>query len=87
MGLFDFLFGRRGGERNAERNGASHETAIVVGSVGEEYVWMQRHYPGFKPVRQALHETAGKHYDELTWRNAKGEEIVVYFDISGFFGR
>lgn len=83
MGLLDFLFGRRGGGRD----GSSPEKAIVVGSVGEEYAWMQRHCPGFQPGMQALHEIDGKPYDVLTWRNAAGEERTVYFDISRFFGR
>ena len=59
----------------------------MVGSVGEEYEWMQRHHPGFHPEGQALQQIDGKPYDVLTWRNPRGEERVVYFDISGFFGR
>lgn len=83
MGLLDFFFGRGGGDRD----GSSPEKAVVVGSVGEEYAWMQRHHPGFRPAMQALQEIEGKPYDVLTWRNDKGEERIVYFDISGFFGR
>ena len=59
----------------------------MVASVGEEYAWMQRHYPGFQPGMQALQTIDGKPYDVLTWRNEKGEERTVYFDISRFFGR
>jgi hypothetical protein len=83
MGLFDFLFGRG----KAARDGSSPERAVVVGSIGEEYAWMQRHYPGFKPGMQALQDIDGKPYDILTWRNDRGEERIVYFDISSFFGR
>jgi hypothetical protein len=82
MGLLDFLFGRRG----ADRDGSSPEKAIVVGSVGEEYAWMQRHNPGFQPEMQSLQHIEGKPYDVLTWRNDNGEERTVYFDISEFFG-
>ncbi|MCI0460519.1 MAG: hypothetical protein L0Z62_26495 [Gemmataceae bacterium] len=82
MGLLDFLFGRRGGDRD----GSSPDKAIVVGSIGEEYAWMQRHCPGFQPGMQALQEINGKSYDVLTWHNEKGEERTVYFDISRFFG-
>jgi len=83
MGLLDWLFGRRGGHRD----GSSPEQAIVVGSVGEEYAWMQRHCPWFQPGTQSLEQIEGKPYDVLTWRNDQGEERTVYFDISRFFGR
>ncbi len=83
MGLLDFLFGRRGGVRD----GSSPDNAIVVGSIGEEYAWMQRHCPGFQPGMQTLQEIKGKSYDVLTWHNEQSEERTVYFDISSFFGR
>jgi hypothetical protein len=83
MGLLDFLFGRRGGDRD----GSSVEKAVVVGSVAEEYAWMRRHCPGFRPREQRLQEIDGKAYDVLIWENDHGEERTVYFDISGFFGR
>ena len=90
MGLFNFLFGRRDGGRD----GSSAEKAIIVGSVGEEYQWMQRHCPGFRPGMQALQagmqalqEIEGKPYDVLPWRNDRGEERTVYFDISRFYGQ
>jgi hypothetical protein len=81
MGLLDFLFGGR----DDGRDGSSPEKAIVVGSIAEEYAWMQRHCPGFHPGMQALSEIDGKPYDVLTWRNDRGEERTVYFDISRFF--
>ncbi len=81
MGLLDRLVGGGG------RDGSSPEKAVVVGGVGEEYAWMRRHCPGFRPEQQSLQEIAGKPYDVLTWRNERGEERTVYFDISGFFGR
>jgi hypothetical protein len=82
MGLFSFLFGGGGGTA-----GATPETAIVVGSVAEEYQWMARNCPGYQPSMQALQHIQGKPYDVLTWRNARGDERVVYFDISRFYGR
>ena len=83
MGLFDFLSGRA----SAGGDGSSAEQAVIVNSVGEEYQWMQRHFPGFTPAKQSLEEIAGKHYDVLTWHNDRGEKRTVYFDISGFYGR
>lgn len=84
MGLLDFLFGRRWG---GDRDGSCAEKAIVVAGVGEEYAWMQCHHPGFRPRMQALQHIRGKPYDVLTWHNDRGEQVVVYFDISRFFGR
>lgn len=83
MGFFDFLFGRRGGDRD----GSKPETAIVVNSVGEEYQWLQRNCPGFSFVSQALQQIDGKPYDVLKCRNARGDERSIYFDISRFFGK
>jgi hypothetical protein len=83
MGLLSFLFGRR----RSDRDGSSPEKAVAVGSIAEEYAWMQRHCPGFLPEMQSLQEIDGKPYDVLTWRNAKGETRTVYFDISGFYGK
>ena len=83
MGMFDWLVGR--GDSAAE--GSSPGKAIAVGSIGEEYTWMQQNCPGFKPGRHALQEIDGKPFDVLTWQNDRGEERTVYFDISAFFGK
>lgn len=83
MGLFDFLFGRRG----QGRDGSSPGKAIVVGSVAEEYQWLQRHCPGFRLEMQSLQEIDGKPFDVLTGQDGSGEKRAFYFDISGFFGR
>jgi len=74
----------RGG---GDRDGSTPEKAIMVQNIGEEYQWMQRNCPGFTPGMQALSEINGKPYDVLTWRNGRGDQRTVYFDISSFFGR
>jgi len=80
MNIFDFLFGRGG-----DRDGSSPERAIMVNNVAEEYSWMRSRYPGLQPGTQALTKVDGIPYDVLTWRNDKGDERVVFFDISKFF--
>lgn len=80
MGLLDRLLSQGGGD------GSSPAQAVVVGSVAEEYAWVQRRCPGFQPQMQALQQIDGRPYDVLTLRNAKGEERKVYFDISRFYG-
>ncbi len=81
MGLLDFLFRRGGG-----RAGSSPEKAVILRGVSEEHQWMARNHPGFVPEAQALQEIEGKPYDVLTWRDERGEERTVYFDISAFLG-
>jgi hypothetical protein len=82
MGLFSWLFGGNGGG-----DGSSPAQAVIVGSVGEEYAWVQRNCPGFQVQMQSLSHIDGKPYDVLKVRNAQGEERSVYFDISPFFGK
>lgn len=67
--------------------GSSPADAIIVGSVKEEYDWMLRNCPGFRPELQSLQFVHGKPYDVLTWGNKDGDKRTVYFDISGFFGK
>ena len=81
MGLLGWLFGRRSSD------GSSAGQAVVVGSVGEEYAWMQEHCQEFQPQMQSLQEIDGRPYDVHTLRNARGEERTVYFDISRFYGK
>ncbi|MCE9548104.1 MAG: DUF4919 domain-containing protein [Planctomycetia bacterium] len=93
MGLLDFLFRRgRGVSQGSASDGSTPdgctpENAIVVQSIAEEYQWMQRHLPGYRPVSQALSDFSGTPMDVLTWANARGQQRVVYFDISAFFGK
>jgi hypothetical protein len=80
-------FGRLFGGGDSGRDGSSPSKAVPVGSVAEEYEWMRRHYPGFRPRQQSLQEVDGKPLDALTWFNERGEEVTAYFDISSFFGQ
>jgi hypothetical protein len=83
MGVFDGLFGRGG----SGPDGSCHSKAITVGSIGEEYAWMQQNCPGFQPGMQSVQEIDGKPFDVVTWQNGRGEERTVYFDISAFYGK
>ena len=80
MGWLDFFFGRRSGD------GSSAAQAVVVDGIAEEYQWVRANCPGFAVHRQSLQQIDGRPYDVLTLRNEQGEERVVYFDISRFFG-
>jgi hypothetical protein len=41
----------------------------------------------FLPAKQSLQEIECRPYDVLTWRNARGNERTVYFDVSRFHGK
>ena len=81
MGLMSWLFGKHGGDESPAAQ------AVVVGSVSEEYAWIQRNCPGFKVRMQSLQQIDGKPFDVLKIQNEQGEERTVYFDISSFFGK
>lgn len=83
MGILNWILGHR----QAAGDGSSPDTAIGVGSVGEEYAWVGRHCPGFALEMQALLFDGGKPFDVLSLRHADGRERKVYFDISRFYGR
>jgi hypothetical protein len=55
--------------------------------VPAEYAWLHRHYPGYKRGTQALIDCDGHPTDRLTFTTAEGKEVVIYFDISDFFGK
>jgi hypothetical protein len=82
MGLFNFLFGRRGGGP-----GSSAENAIVVDSVEDEYIWLAQHYSQFTLVQQSLSQMGDKHYDVMRIRTGSGEEKDIFFDVTSFFGK
>ena len=67
------------------KNGTSAHNAIMVGSVSDEYDWIEQNYPDCIVVRQRLTSIEGMPFDILTLWSANGDEQDVYFDISGFF--
>ena len=77
----------------SQLDGSSAEKAIVIhansetAGVSEEYRWLKKQYPGYTLKGQGLAPINGKSYDVLTITTADGVEKVVYFDITGFFGK
>jgi|SRR5688572_15665038 hypothetical protein len=72
---------------STDRDGSTVEKAIPVKSVGAEYDWIKKTYPGSQVTQQALINKGKKHYDLLTFTTSSGETKQVYFDISSFFGK
>lgn len=67
-----------------EGDGGSPETAFVVGSVAEEYRIVRD--LGLEMILQELRHQDERSFDVLTCRDASGNERIVWFDISQFFG-
>ena len=78
---------------NDDRDGLSKENAIILKAnteqegVAAEYKWVRQHYPGYQLKSQSA-ELSGKiKYDILKIDTAKKEDLTLYFDITGFFGK
>lgn len=73
-------------------DGSSFEKAVVITGaknsmegVPAEGKWLRKKYGNYEKLKQGLIQHEGKFYDVITIRTKKGKEVVVYFDISGFF--
>lgn len=65
---------------NDSGDGKTMETAFVVISVDEEYVWFN--YMGLRMANQSLVEDKGHHYDKMTATDPKtGQPVSFYFNI------
>jgi hypothetical protein len=73
--------------KNSKNDGLSFETAIKVKDVKEEYIYVRNNCEKCQMLGQSLLQHEGKAYDRLNLKNANGEEISFYFDISSFFGK
>ena len=74
-------------------DGSSPEQAVDLSSahsetegIQAEHAWLEQHYPGARMKQQDLiiHPQA---MDRITIELPSGEERVIYFDISSFFGK
>jgi len=79
-------------------SGKSMEDAIIIleasnnlEGIAAEYTYLQNTYgrkdQDWKLIRQSLNHSGAKHYDEMRIRLATGETIIIYFDITSFYGR
>lgn len=79
--------------KTKDYDGSCFKNAIVIEATNEtdgvraEYIWLAKHYPGYKTNKQSLLQDNGKYYDLLNITTASGEEKDFYFDINSFFGK
>ena len=75
-----------------DQEGSSYTNAVFITEkteskgVDAEYKWLREHYPGYKLNKQSLGHSGGKPYDLMYIKTSSGEEKIIYFDISNFFG-
>lgn len=78
---------------SSEKDGSSYENAIVIKAKNEmegvkkEYEILAKMFPNYKPKSQGLSSKNGKEYDRITIITSDGNEKVIYFDITNFFGK
>lgn len=68
-----------------DRDGKSPATAWQVISVDEEYFIMG--VMGYRPGMQALVNQDGRVFDRMDVTDRDGKQLVLWFDITAFFGR
>ena len=73
-------------------DGSTIEKAIVISDctdiegVDQEYILLKSIFGQFKTIQQTLLNENNKMYDKLEI-DVEGERIVVFFDITDFFGK
>ncbi len=74
------------------RDGSSVDNAIIISDctngegVKQEYIEVRKRFGEYRLIRQVLLNIEGKIYDKLELELKNGENIEVFFDITGFFG-
>ncbi len=69
------------------------DTAVFVKAttehtgIQEEHQWIETHYPHATWDRQRLIQCPRTIADKIEFTTVTGNQEVVYFDISGFFGK
>jgi hypothetical protein len=69
----------------ANRVGASSETAVVVRTLWAEYAWLLKHHPHASVISRKEVWEDEKLLDILTITSGEGETREVYFDVSACF--
>ena len=88
----DNTTGKAGSGLAVAQDGSSYEKAVIIQEKSEltgvdaEYSWLKKYYPGYKVKSQAVTNYKNKPYDILTIITSSGEQKVIYFDISNFYG-
>ncbi len=74
-------------------DGESLEQAIVIGGAGDsggavdaEHLWLEKHLPKYKQVKQSLVGREGRKFDVIELKGPGGDVKKIHFDITDCFG-
>lgn len=70
---------------NTEFDGLTFDTALIVGSVEEEYEWLRIKFPGFRMIEQSVQYHKNAPHDVVTIELKDSSHITLHFDVSEFF--
>lgn len=75
-------------------DGSSKEKAVVIkgarntlDGIRLESEWLAKTYPGYKKMSVSTPNENDKVFDEITIKTKSGEEKIVFFDITEFYGK
>lgn len=76
-------------------DGSTQKKAIVIKGatnsfegIQAERAWIKGNHPTWRKVRQALVSTKKrKHYDKISYEDAKRKVHIIWYDITHFFGK
>ncbi len=75
------------------KDGSTIEKAIVIkaanesAGVGKEYAILAKMFPGYSMISQGTSSKGSRYYDIMRILTSDKVEKVVYFDITGFYGK
>lgn len=74
--------------------GSTIETAIILPNIADEFhgvaaeqTYIAAHYPAWHIEYQTLLTVDGRQYDLLGMIEPDGAKTVIYFDVTGWFGK
>ena len=75
-------------------DGSSIERAVVIKKaknemegIAAEGKWIKKMHRGWRKISQALLNKNGKQYDRIKYKTRDGKKVVIFFDITDFFGK
>jgi hypothetical protein len=74
-------------------DGSSMDKAVVIHSATErsgvhaEYDYLRQHFPGYQKGDQSVLQDKQRVYDVLHFTTADAKKMVIYFDITEFYGK
>jgi hypothetical protein len=74
-------------------DGSSVQQAVIIDNATEktgvraEYIWLHKHYPGYRLRGQQLLNKDGRVYDVTKIVATDGKAHTIYFDITPYFGK